>query len=300
MTDSSYQKFIPNEYREFFTVVDDASSCMDTLLAEFNERDTKLFDLSACLRIFLFILTRSIKTYSSIIALCRLGYGQDVATLLRGLLENLITAKYILCDPKHANQLARRFVAYKWVIFKRSLPEQEKQIKEASPEKQREFYERKKIVTRHVEEFKKEYNITSDRGLLTWSGKTVRDMAKHISPELLAEYDLTFRQCSKFSHPTILGDQEYIVQDDKNLVFSPLPSPIGVNINLKQAVNYFLDFADLVDEHFQLNSKAAIDALRLRHHELFQNTEKPVPSSKSGKDGIPIRDCTVIFKVHDN
>jgi len=293
------EEFIEEEFRELFDLADEAGDCVERLLEVFNKRGTKLFDLSAGRRIFLFILTRSIKTYSSIVVLCRRGYGQDVATLLRGLLENLVTAEYILYDPKHANNLAARFVAYKWIIFKRSLPEQEKLIKEASEDRQKEFDRRKADVMKHVDDFKKKFKVTSDRALITWSGKTVRDMAKHVSAELVAEYDETFRQCSRFSHPSILGDQEYMVRENKNLVFSPQPSGIGVAVNLKQAIKYFLEFADLIDGQFDLNSTVLIDQLRQRCFDLERNPVKAdTPASAQSKEAIPIKDCTVVFKTN--
>lgn len=299
MNTSHNQQFIEEEYRSLFDLADDARRCVDHLLEGFNRRAIKLFDLSAERRIFLFILTRSIKTYSSIVVLCRQGYGQDVATLLRGLLENLITAEYILYDPKHANHLAARFVAYKWIIFKRSLPEQEKLIKDASEEKKQEFYKRKAIVAKHVDDFKKKFKITSDRAFLTWSGKTVRDMAKHVSIGLLAEYDETFRQCSKFSHPSILGDQEYMIRDKKNLTFSPQPSAIGVAVNLRLAIKYFLEFAELINEQLELESKEKIDQLRQQYADIFAQVKKAdiLPHVPQDKEAVPIKDCTVVFKT---
>lgn len=298
MQDSHIQNSLDQEYRDFFELATESRECVDKLLQQFNKRETKLFDLPACQRILLFILTRSIKTYSSIIILCKLGYGQDVATLLRGLLENLITAEYILHNPKTANQLAERFVAYKWVIFKRTLPEQEKEVKTESKNKKQEFYKRKALVLKNVEDFKKKFSVTSDRALLTWSGKTVRDMARGVSSDLLADYELTFRQCSKFSHPSILGDQEYMIQDDKSLIFSALPSRIGVIFNLTQAVKYFLSFAELIGREFQLSGKEK--ELKFKYASLCQLLEESEPSlrMKSTQEIPPIRECTIVFKTH--
>lgn len=299
MHDPSTEKFIDMESPELSHLALEAGDLVNQLLVQFNARQTKLFDLPAHQRIFLFILTRSIKTYSSIVLLCRHGYGQDVATLLRGLLENLITARYILHNPKNANHLAERFVAYKWIIFKRSLPEQEQDLKAAPKDKRDGFFKRKAAIMRHVEEFKQKFNVTSDRALLTWSGKTVRDMAKYVDARLLDEYDLTFRQCSKFSHPSILGDHEYLIQDNKNLVFSPLPSPLGVAVNLQQAVQYFLEFAKVVNELFGLKKNSELVALRSRYQSLTSLEKKP-GSGAGHQPSIPttpIRECTIVFKV---
>lgn len=298
------EKFIDADSREFFILADEAQVLIDRLLIQFNARKTKLFDLPSAQRIFLFILTRSIKTYASIVLLCRDGYGQDVATLLRGLLENLITARYILHDPKTANHLAERFVAYKWIIFKRSLPEQEQEIKNASQERKKEFFKRKSLIMDQVAEFKGKFAVASDRGLLTWSGKTVRDMARCVDAYLPAEYDLIFRQCSKFSHPSILGDHEYLVQDNKDLIFSPRPSPIGVVVNLRKAIEYFLEFAQLINEQFQLQQENELDNLKAKYSNLFkppniqpQNTSSDTLAKPAA---VPIRECNVVFKVDLN
>lgn len=214
------QKFHLGEHRELFDFSDEINHFTSSLLNEFNNRRIKLFDLPAYQRIFLFIVTRSIKTYASILVLCKAGYGQDVSTLLRSLLENLVTAKYIIHDPLTADEKARRFVAYKWVIFKRQLPEQEKMFRSANSEQKNELFEKKQKIQKKVDEFKVNFHITSDKALITWSGKSIRDMAKKVDHKLLDEYEKTFRLCSRFSHPSILGDNEYLIQDNNNLIFS--------------------------------------------------------------------------------
>ena len=98
-------------------------------------------------------------------------------------------------------------------------------------------------------------------------------MAKFIDKKLLEEYETTFRLCSRFSHPSILGDQEYIVQDDHCLIFSPLPSPIGIVPNLKNAIKYMIEFLDLIDEIYALEFKQSLTELKLRF-EIISNMEK--------------------------
>ena len=245
--------------RELLELSADMEKAMKHLLRQFNARQIKLSELLTYKRIFLFILTRAIKTYSSVLILCRQGYGQDVSTLLRGLLELLITAKYIIHDPKTANEKAARFVAYKWIIFKRHLPEQGKDFYAMDKKQKQEFLEKKELVSRQVESFKKKFKIISDRALITWSGKTVRDMAKEVNNELLFEYENNFRLCSRFSHPSILGDREYLVQDGQKLIFSPLPASIGIIPNLKSAIKYAWNFLGVIDElfNFQYHNELA-------------------------------------------
>ncbi len=296
-------QFDPGSFSELFAFADEVDAFVADSLEKFNTRRIKLFDLPAYQRIFLFILTRSIKTFSSILILCRSGFGQDVSTLMRSLLENLITARYIIHEESAANGLAKRFVAYKWVIFKRQLPEQEVAARRGTAAEKNAFLERKNLVLGKVEEFKRDFGITSDRALITWSGKSVRDMARKVSRDLLDEYEKTFRLCSRFSHPSILGDNEYLIQNDNKLTFSPQPSAIGIVSNLRSAIDYALDFLRITDDLFALDLKEAIAQMQRRTRDLFNHAESPSSdSSKSAPIKPPpsIRDSIVAFQRHIN
>ena len=289
---------IQKRFQSLFTLADNISDAARQLLDKINRREMKLFDLKPHQRIFLFILTRSLKTYASIITLCKNGYGQDAATLLRSLLENLITAGYILKDKKTADEKAARFVAYKWIIFKRQLPEQEKNLPQMTAHQKQIFMERKKKILEQYEAFKKKFRLRSDQALLTWSGKTVKDMAREISKKLLEEYETTFRLCSRFSHPSILGDQEYMLQDGKNLIFSPLPSLIGVAANLKNSMSLMIQFTELINIHFKANEEQLIKNLYSEFASLpnIEKLEQDNPSSKPSQETTQIRESTIKFE----
>jgi hypothetical protein len=268
-------------------------------LAEFNQRKLKLFDLSAHKRIFLFIITRSFKTFFAMHELCKKGYGQDVSNLLRTLLENLITALYILHDKSTADEKAARFVFYKWVILKRHLPEEEKNVRSASEKEKEDLIVRKKLIYEKVEEFKKKFHVTSDRALMTWSGKTIKDMAGQINRELVNEYETTFRLCSRFSHPSILGDNEYLIQDDKNLVFSPLPSTVGVVPNLKNAIRYTIEFMKIINELFQFSYVENIAVLESECTQVFsmEKYKEHILSNNRSQSSSSIKESQIFFKT---
>ncbi|NTV28958.1 MAG: hypothetical protein HGA80_02635 [Candidatus Omnitrophica bacterium] len=270
------------------------------LLKELNHRRLRLFDLAAHQRIFLFILMRSLKSYKSILLMCQEGFGQDVSTLLRSLLENLITARYILRELRSADELAKRFVTYKWVILRRDLEEDERELGLLDEAAKESFARRKAMILDKTEEFKKTFKIISDRALVTWSGRTVRDMAKAVDRKLLDEYGKTFRLCSRFSHPGILGDQEYMIQDGKSLVFSPLPSEIGVRSNLLNAVSYALSFVELTAGLFRLGHKEEIAVLgaeleRQRHPKRSESPSHKIQKQDSGDASI--RESIVLFRT---
>lgn len=301
MDHRTFQNEIYQQYQELFDLAQKLESAAQGLLEEFNAREIKLFDLPAYKRIFLFILTRALKTYSSILVLCHNGYGQDPAVLLRSLLENLITAKYILHDERSANDKAQRFVAYKWIIFKRHLSEQENNLRQTgSPAQEKEFKNKKEMILEKVEEFKKKFKISSDRALLTWSGKTVRDMAQAVDKKLLEDYETTFRLCSRFSHPSVLGDKEYLIQDDQHLIFSPLPSAIGVVSTLKSAIQYTLEFLFVINQIFQFNNETQLNNLRAEADLTFQMNKYQKDETLNGKsrrESLDIRQSKIAFKT---
>jgi len=297
---NAYQNTIYEKHKELFDIADEVDNYTRTLLEKFNDRNLKLFDLPAHKRIFLFITTRSVKTFSAIHELCRRGYGQDVSTLLRSLLENLVTVKYILHDKKTADDKAARFVAYKWIILKRHLPEVEKTIKSASDSQKNSFDERRKLIAEKVAEFKKKFMLKSDRALLTWSGKTIKDMAKEVSNHLVVEYETTFRLCSRFSHPSILGDNEYLIQDDHNLIFSPLPSIIGVIPNLKNTLRYIIELLSVINDLFDFDENGKIAALEAQCTQIFaleKYQDELLENKPYKKSDSSIRESHIIFKT---
>lgn len=296
-----FQENIQRENKELFEAGRAVDDFARLLLRTLNERQIKLFELPPHKRIFLFILTRIMKTCSAVDLLCRNGYGQDAAALVRGLLENLITAKYIIHDPRLADERAKRFVAYKWVILKRHIPEQEKNIRGIPDKAKNEFFERKELILKRVDEFKREYKISSDRALLTWSGRTLKDMAKRLGRGLLNEYESTFRLSSRFSHPGILGDREYLVQDEKSLVFSPLPSTIGIVLNMTQNIKFYMDFLDTADDLFQLHLTAQLNGLKSKCGEVFQMKKyaEDIPPQKPAGKTPGIKESVIVFKTHE-
>ncbi len=256
--------------KEVFELAAETRAALLTLLKAFNARKIRLTHCPPHQRIFLFFLVRTIKTYSAIYILCGEGYGQDACPLLRTLLETLIAAKYILHYRNDADREAVRFVEYKWVILKRYLADIQRELtREASDP----LAPEENMVAREFQEYKQKYRITSDKALVTWSGKTIRDMAKLADPRLLKEYESAFRVDSQFSHPSIMGDKEYLSYGDNALLFFFLPSASGVVLNLKRAVTYMTDFLMVFNELFSLEGAKTLKKLQRRIDEVFQ-TEK--------------------------
>lgn len=253
--------------QELFELAEEARGLYLTSLREFNQKGFRLAQVPAHKRIFLFFITRMIKTFSAVVVLCREGYAQDAVPLLRTLLEILISVRYILRSPKEADQKAVRFVDYKWVMLKRQLAEAEG---EGAGEASAEVLNQRRKINEQFEEFKKKYAITSDKALVTWSGKSTRDMARRAGKDLLNEYESAFRVDSQFSHPSIIGDRDYLDFRDNVLSFSFQPGDDGIVPGLKRAIHYLVCFFVLFDSLYELGGAARLAGFAERAATVFQ------------------------------
>lgn len=284
---SPIQNQIQEKNGEIFALADEARSIYLAFLKDFNAKKIKLTAVPAHKRIFLFFMTRIIKTFSAVLALCKEGYGQDASPLLRTLLEILISIRYIVCNPEEADQKAVRFVDYKWVIFRKHLLESKIAPAGDSAE---DLLSHSAMITEKFQAFKKKYNVTSDKALVTWSGKSTRDMAKLADKKLLKEYESAFRLDSRFSHPSIIGDKEYLDYQGSDLVFSFQPSDSGIAGSLKRAMGYLTLALTLFDSLFDLNGTSRLGCFRSRTEEIFKMekyrkalfVEKSSPSLNKG------------------
>jgi hypothetical protein len=279
-------------------LIEQIDQLTNTFLEKFNTHQFILFDFPPHQRIFLFIFSRAMKTFRSITLLCQKGFGQDAAPLLRTLLENLISTRYILKDKDKADTLTKRFVDYKWIILKKRLGNPKKNSRQPKPQDPL-SNKNKDLILQKAKGFKEEFHVKSDRALLTWSGKTLKDMAKAVSKELEKEYDATFRLCSRFSHPSIIGDREYMFQEDQKLTFSPLPSAIGTETNLQLASLYYLDFLTLADKLFLNEFNNEIIPMREKLESFIAQSKKLndlSPDKKNSKQTI-LKESIVYFKT---
>jgi hypothetical protein len=192
-------------------------------MTEFNERHLRLKDTQPQQRIVLLFFTRSLKTFQAIIQLSEAGFAQNVSILLRSLIELRISLRYILHDPRTASIKASRFVEYKWVLFKKYLSQMESQNRSEIPSDPllKSLIEERHTILKKVDAFKITHRVKSDRALITWSGRSLRDMAKAVDPELVGVYDTTFRKASTLSHPSVIGDQHHVTFEEDLMLFKP-------------------------------------------------------------------------------
>jgi hypothetical protein len=285
---------------ELARLMEEAQEAAYMLLREVNARQITLVSLPPSKRIFLFFLTKALKTFSAVRQLCAKGYEQDVCLLLRSLLETLISVRYILHtgDP---DGKAVRFVEYKWIMFKRALSDARE---ESSDDRAGTSDRLKELVERKCQEFKKKYAIISDKALVTWSGRSIRDMAKLADKALLREYNDAFRFFSRFSHPNIIGDNEYMRFQGDSVVFLPAARGGDFSVHVGMSVKYLAELLSTCCHLFNLSSCERIDALKGRCEELWERVIRDDAGSQSvDKQGVKkesLKGVRVNFEVPED
>ena len=92
------------------------------------------------------------------------------------------------------------------------------------------------------------------------------------------------------------------MQDDRCLIFSPLPSPIGIVPNLKNTIKYMLEFLGLVDQIYSLDFRQTLVELKLKFEiisqmEKFQkdlsSPERPAANASSIRESIIVFDTNI-------
>lgn len=292
---NQFHNKIVAENKELFDLAKKVKAEAFLFLESFEARNIKLDDLAPHQRIFLFFLTKILKTYAAICILCQEGYGQDACVLLRSLLESLISVKYMLLAIDSADEKALRFVEYKWIILKRYLSETKNGF---TNEQEDDLYTQQKLIIDKFNEFKKKYNIVSDRALLTWSGKTIKDMARIADKNLFQEYESAFRTYSRFSHTSIIGDNEYMNFKNNILTFSPSPKAIAVASALKKAISYTMDFVRVANDLFNLHYETRISKLERNITEVFNMDKyKEIPAIEKSYSKEEFKKMLVKFDI---
>lgn len=244
---------------ELFTLATDFHVLLKDASNIFNLRSLRLNTLPIHKIVFLYLYNSSVKSYSAIHLLCLEGYGQDSSIILRSLLENLITAKYILYDIKSADYKAKRFEEYRWVEVKNSLEYWEMRDAYQDEKLKKEILSKKKEVMQNVEDFIKKYNIKNKNDLLRWSGISIRKMAEEVS--MLEEYLLTYKLCCSFSHPSFIGSLERTKKTLEGINFSSNPSFKGIIEDMKSAILYLYDFLRIYNNVFNLNIEKKLEEI---------------------------------------
>lgn len=180
----------------------------------------------------------------AVLRLVKNGYGMDAMIIVRSMLNNLISCKWII-DSKPKTR-AKRFIQYNTVLRKKFL-----EIAQKYPEQKSHFLkvlaDEKKINSL----YKKIEKKFSDK--YSWSGKKIWKMAEDVG--LKWDYDFIYNLASSLEHSDINSLNEYLaVIDDANklFVFKGGPSPKYVMESGLTSIKYTGEGLELFIKIFKL------------------------------------------------
>ncbi|UCB57056.1 MAG: hypothetical protein JSV30_00200 [Candidatus Omnitrophota bacterium] len=242
--------------KELFECADNLYHLIDTLLIVFNQSSNNFRPsrIPKYKNTFLYLFNTSIRHYKSIDLLCQEGHGMSALILMRSLLENLITTKYIILN-KNPNELAQRFEEYKWLLMRKQLKYWKTNKQVESKKLQKSILSKEPEILAKVKEYKVNFKVKN--GLSTWSGKSVERMAEVVG--MSNEYNLVYRMCCLISHPSMLGIIQEVKRTEEYTYFSSDPSYCNIITNMILTIEYMHTFLSVYNDLFELGKKQELD-----------------------------------------
>lgn len=188
-----------------------------------------------------FCVGKAYKTHAAALLLCRQGYGQDAAILVRSLVDLLITLTYILDDP--STERLERYFAYDWIDRKKMYD-----YCKTKPE----LLKALKAMNNTLEEVEEQAKLVQEKYKYgkSWSDKTPRQMAVSVGrPEL---YLSAYKLQSQISHTAPRSMNEYIAVDDQGYTIDIGPNDQWVEGALVAAFDCFYHIAKQYDQLLDL------------------------------------------------
>jgi hypothetical protein len=245
----------------------------DRLVSAVNAMDARPGDLKDGQAMAVFAVAKSAKTHRAIMSLCRKGFGEDAAVLVRSMFELATDLKYVAADP--SGDRARRWIDYGWALryefteiikAEPTLAHHRQHVAADEPNQQE--------ITAEARRADQEWGFLrfnkagEFRGLHPWAGKSNWDVAKEVGWE--GHYRTVFKITSMRAHSNVLASNDYLA-----LVNGVLRVRTGRSDNLLEEVlfsanGYLLEVArhwcglmnaaqELQDEWAKINA-AVVDA----------------------------------------
>jgi hypothetical protein len=177
--------------------------------------------------IAIFALTKACKTHAALVALCRIGYGEDASILARSLFELALDMLYISQDSP--GERAERYIDHDWVIRYEMLHTLRTDPALKSARKTEDStaaeIEREAHRVQNRWQFWSEQNKSGrlKRPKSHWSGKTIRDVAAAVGWE--SHYNTMYRLVSQLAHSSVRGANQYMAEiNEQTLQLNSGPS----------------------------------------------------------------------------
>lgn len=202
------------------------------------------------------------RTFESIHLLCINGYGQEASILLRSLLEVVVHAVYVSKEPSSRAILFGEYGYLEKMNFRCALIE----YQDANPDDAWIKRILSSASAKDLEDDRREYERVKTnyprRG--TWSGKSIKGMAKEVGMHL---HYILYKMFSNVTHMSSMGTGRYFTIKNRTIVFSA-DSEDDISARWHTACIYFYSIMGLVNEafevHFDDRLKELSDMLRER------------------------------------
>jgi len=251
---ANFQEENIKRYPELSKIVQRLQAITDEITDTFNNKsknnDWRRSKMPCHKNLLNYFLMTAIRQFDAISVLCSEGYGDCSLVILRSMLENLISLKYIVLGEKQIEERAERFENYKWVDMKKQLTYWKNSKGVVQKDTQEDILSKEAIILSSVEDFKKRFNINNEREFRTWSGISIEEMADRVN--MSDAYNLMYRMCCLFSHPSFLGQQQGVTKNNDYTIFSTKPSFRNIEVNLMTAIHYLFEFLIIFDHLFNL------------------------------------------------
>lgn len=249
------------KHRQYFKKNEHLLCLGRSILDRLEERGLK----SLSEEVLAVLFTKNFKTYHAIRVLCQVGFDQDAAHLIRGLLDTLIDIYYI--TDREQGERAQRYIDYS-AIYKKKLFDAIRRAKNSGK-----FREQingntstNKIETDY-EKIMKKYKLSVKSVKYNWAGITKRKMAEETG--LIHDYDLDYKYWSNYIHSSAMVTGSYFIPDnDRKVLTLTLESSDRLRSSvLNSSYRYFFMTLERFNKYFQLGQEE-LEKARVHLHKV--------------------------------
>lgn len=221
-------------------------------------------------RVLAVLFTKNFKTYHAIRVLCQVGFDQDAAHLIRGLLDTLIDIYYI--TDREQDERAQRYIDYSAIYKKKLFDAIERAENSGTFRVQKDGNTSPNKIETHYGQIMKKYKLSVKSAKHNWPGITKRKMAQETG--LIHDYDLDYKYWSNYIHSSAMVTGSYFIPDNDRKVFTlTLESSDRVRSSvLNSSYKYFFMTLERFNKHFQLGqeelekARVHLPKVRLAYH----------------------------------
>src|SRR3989344_2247089 len=236
------------EYRNLFDFNENLSSITNTIFDK-KHHFSGLKEILAS-----FSVGKAYKTHKAILLLCRHGYGEDAAILLRSLFDLDVTLTYILNDK--TDERINRYFSHDWVARKKMydyIVDKPDLLGEMENKSQEYDSIGEVLKQAKIAEDKYRYNIFG------WSDKSIKRMAEEIGRK--NEYRTIYFLQSNIIHSTTRSINEYMKVEGDGLTVMAGESTNWIENDLVGGLDFFFRIINTCNNLLKLEIDDQLQAI---------------------------------------